>query len=286
MEVGMKRNPILVLAFGFVAILPAVAGADVVTDCQRVIRSVPVTINNPGTYCLERNESTSITTGAAITVNANDVTIDLKGFKLDGSGAGAGTLTIGVLASSRRGVTVRNGRIRGFVHGVQINGTGATIEDLSLDSNTDVGVYCSGTACTVRRNNIWNTGGAVLPPPGTESSVGIVNYSNAGQTYDNTVSSFLNLANQFPSGIEVGLAAGGIVRNNRLIGPGLLQGNGIHVLLGGGVLPTSAVLVSGNEIVSFKTGVAGAAGVCRATSNRLYDVGTPITGCTDAGDNN
>jgi hypothetical protein len=36
----------------------------------------------------------------------------------------------------------------------------------------------------VRRNNIWNTGGAVMPPPGTESSFGISNTSIAGQTYE------------------------------------------------------------------------------------------------------
>lgn len=282
----MKRYLTFLFVFGSMALLPRAAAADVITDCTRVIRFLPVTINNPGIYCLESNESTSITTGAAITVNANDVTIDLKGHKIDGSGAGAGTLTVGVSASGRRGVTVRNGRIRGFSHGVTIQGTGTIIEDVSFDSNTDVGAYCSGTACTVRRNTVVNTGGAVLPPPGTESSVGIVNYSHAGQTYDNTVSSFLNLANQTPYAIEVGLATGGIVRNNRLIGPGSGQGVGIHVLLGGGVLPTSAVLVSGNEIVLFHTGIGGAAGVCRATSNRLLDVGTPIVGCADAGDNN
>jgi len=89
----MKRSLTLLFVFGAMALMPRPAGADVITDCQRVIRFLPVTINNPGIYCFESNEATSITTGAAITVNANDVTIDLKGHKIDGSGAGAGTLT-------------------------------------------------------------------------------------------------------------------------------------------------------------------------------------------------
>jgi len=147
-----------------------------------------------------------------------------------------------------------------------------------------MGVYCDGKACTVRRNNIWNSGGAVLPPPGVDSSYGIANYSDGGQTYDNMVSSFLNLANQFPIAIQVGLGAGSIVRNNRLIGPGSGQGIGISVANLG-----SAVLIVGNEIVSFQKGIDGGINpttACRATSNRLFDVATPLLVCADAGDNN
>ena len=280
----MKRNLTPLLVFGAIAFLPRGAAADVITDCTRVIRFLPVTINNPGTYCLERNESTSITSGAAITVNANDVTIDFKGHKIDGSGAGAGTLALGVSAVNRRGLTVRNGRIRGFLWGVQTSGTGTVVEDLSLDANTQGGINCDGTACTVRRNSIWNSGGAVLPPPGVDSSYGIANYSDGGQTYDNTVSSFLNLANQFPIAIQVGLGAGSIVRHNRVIGPGSGQGIGISVANLG-----SGVLIAANEIVAFEKGIDGGINpstACRATSNRLFDIATPLLVCADAGDNN
>ncbi len=280
----MKRSLTFLFVFGSMAILPRAAGADVITDCTRVIRFLPVTINHPGIYCLESNASTSITTGAAITVNANDVTIDFKGHKIDGSAAGAGTLTLGVSAVNRRGLTVRNGRIRGFFQGVQTTGTGTVIEDLALDSNTNIGIYCDGTACTVRRNNIWSTGGAVLPSPGVDSSFGIANYSDGGQTYENTVSSFLNLANQFPIAIQVGLGTGSIVRSNRVIGPGSGQGIGISVANLG-----SAVLIAGNEIVSFQKGIDGGINpttACRATANRLFNVGTALLVCADAGDNN
>ena len=133
----MKRSWMFLFALSALTVLPRIASADAVTRCQRGIHSLPVTINSAGTYCLDRNLSMSATTGAAITVNANDVTVDLKGFKIDGSGAGAGTLTLGVSANGRRGLTVRNGRIRGFFQGIQVTGTGTTIEDLSLDSNTN-----------------------------------------------------------------------------------------------------------------------------------------------------
>ena len=264
--------------------LPVDARADTVTRCQREINFLPFTANAPGTYCLHRNLSTSMSTGSAITVNANDVTIDLKGFKIDGTSAGAGTLAYGVSASSRRGVIVRNGRIRGFFQAVAIFGTGTVIEDLALDSNTHGGVYCEGTSCTVRRNRIWNSGGAVLPPPGVDTSYGIANYSDNGQTYDNDVSSFQNLANQFPIGIQVGLGTGSIVRGNRVIGPGIGTGLGIGVANLG-----SSVLITGNEIVAFQKGIDSGLNpgtACRASLNRLFDVATPVLGCTDAGDNN
>lgn len=280
----MKQSLSFFLVFGATALLPRAAGADVITDCTRVIRFLPVTINNPGIYCLESNASTSITTGAAITVNANDVTIDFKGHKIDGSAAGAGTLTLGVSAVNRRGLTVRNGRIRGFFFGVQTSGAGTVIEDLSLDSNTYGGISCDGSACTVRRNNIWNSGGASLPPPGVDAAYGIANYSDGGQTYDNTVSSFLNVTNQGPIGIQVGGGVGSIVRNNRVIGPDSTHGYGISVANLG-----SAVLISGNEVVSFKNGIDGGINpptACRATSNRLFNVGTHLLVCADAGDNN
>jgi hypothetical protein len=73
------------------------------------INSVPYTINSPGLYCLSGNLSYISTTGNAITVNANDVTIDLMGFSLTGPGKGSG-INYGIrINSGCTNVEIRNG---------------------------------------------------------------------------------------------------------------------------------------------------------------------------------
>ncbi len=83
------------------------------------ITSLPpsgLTISNPGFYFLGGNLTYS-GTGAAITINADDVTIDLMGFSLTGPG-GSGPPD-GVYMFGRSNVEVRNGTVRGFAIGVR-----------------------------------------------------------------------------------------------------------------------------------------------------------------------
>ena len=61
-------------------------------DCT-AITSPPYVIATQGVYCLTGNLSTSITTGSAIEIQANNVTLDLNGFKLGELVAGATNYT-------------------------------------------------------------------------------------------------------------------------------------------------------------------------------------------------
>ena len=54
----------------------------------------------------------SFSDGAAITINADEVILDLNGTSLHGPGGS--NSAIGVLVPSRRGVTIQNGDIDGF----------------------------------------------------------------------------------------------------------------------------------------------------------------------------
>src|SRR5688572_6572476 len=160
------RVAVSLLALVFAA---APSGAET-TDCT-VIRSLPETITRSGVYCLVRNLSTSMTSGTAITVAADDVVIDLNGHVLDGSGAGLGTQANGILsddglsvtAPSRRNITVRNGTVRGFWAGVVLGGCGPVptcdpasasqghvIEDILADRNTKIGLGAWGHGTIVR----------------------------------------------------------------------------------------------------------------------------------------
>jgi hypothetical protein len=79
------------------------------------ITSVPYEIKNSGFYFLGGN-LTSSGSGNAITVSADNVTLDLMGFSLSHPGPlVAGT---GILMSGRYNVEIRNGTVRGFNVGI------------------------------------------------------------------------------------------------------------------------------------------------------------------------
>jgi hypothetical protein len=82
------------------------------------ITSLPYTINNPGLYFLTGNLTYNSTTGNAITVNSNNVTLDLMGFKLTGLPTSIGVSAYGIYMSGRTNVEVRNGTVWGFDHAV------------------------------------------------------------------------------------------------------------------------------------------------------------------------
>jgi hypothetical protein len=121
------------------------------------ITSVPVTITAQGLYCLTGNVATSQTTGNAITINANNVTLDLNGWKVGGQGAGLGTQAYGIVSNANN-VTIKNGIVRGFYWGIDLTGNGAVVQDLLVDSNIYVGITADGLGALVEHNQVVNTG--------------------------------------------------------------------------------------------------------------------------------
>jgi hypothetical protein len=79
--------------------------------------NIPLTISAAGSYYLAENVTFSGTgTAACINVTADDVTIDLNGFTITGSGGGRGISLVG-----RSNVEVSNGTIRNFDFGIYNN---------------------------------------------------------------------------------------------------------------------------------------------------------------------
>ncbi len=126
------RHALAALA-GFAALI-ATAGAGpidpppgpVAPTGPTLIFSLPTIIEQPGSYMLGRNLTS--TGGAGISIAASNVTLDLGGHTL--SGAGGGTDAI-VLVGNLTNVTVRNGQI--------VNWTGAGVWDgATPDSNVRV----------------------------------------------------------------------------------------------------------------------------------------------------
>ena len=189
-------------------------------------------------------------------MTAEDVTIDLNGFKIAGivgcTGFGA-TLNctpvgsgVGIDGSSTRGTTVRNGIVRGFgSHGVYL-GNDARVEDVSSFTNAANGIWIGdggfvlgchafkngaigivgGTAGIIEHNQVQHnrTDGIQLTGSGRISGNIVRNSGDDGiQAYSSLVENnvVLEVSDEgifIPVGGEGGLVRGNSVRDNVSIG--------------------------------------------------------------------
>src|SRR5262249_11304438 len=122
------------------------------------IGSVPFFISVPGRYFLVSSLTYGTTTGAAITINADEVILDLNGASLHGPG---GTNTaIGVLVPSRHSVTIQNGDIDGFgLAGIELlaNSAQNIVDNVRLNAN-QVGVLAASGTLNIVKNCVIDGG--------------------------------------------------------------------------------------------------------------------------------
>src|SRR5271167_2674911 len=114
----MKRHVVLSLIAAGLALLP-VAGAKAFETAQGVtatpITTLPFVISTSGNYYLPANLTTAVPAGAAITITASEVYLDLNGRTL--SNSTPTNFAYGVLVFNQVDVTVQNGDIDGFYIG-------------------------------------------------------------------------------------------------------------------------------------------------------------------------
>ncbi len=181
-------------SFGLAMLLlagPAVARAGE-PACDILINSAPYTISAPGHYCLARDVAYASATGNAITIDADQVVLDLRGYAIGGS-AGTGTTAVGVRLLNQSNVVVRNGAVRGFYIGIELDGSTVAagnnknlVEDIHLDANTRFGVWVSdlGANNTIRGCAITDTGGTTYT---TSYTAGLWILSIDSFAFDNAV---------------------------------------------------------------------------------------------------
>lgn len=215
-----KTNPLAFAALTWIALSPQTVLAEI-TNCIPIL-SVPFTITNPGIYCVNTDLTTAITSGAAITVSANVVTIDLNGRRLGGGFAGTASQTAGILAIDRRNITIRNGTIRGFREGISIRATGIgqstghLIEDIQADGNTYNGIRLTGTNSVIRNNQVSNTGGSTAIS--TFNSFGLIAEGSNNRVLNNDI---MNVFSSDAAESANGIWADGpdvVVKDNRVSG--------------------------------------------------------------------
>lgn len=222
-HLSCRRLAALLLLAGVAgAFIPGTARAETYHTCAGFIDSVPATITTQGVWCLRKDLSTSITSGNAITIATNNVTVDCNDFKLGGLAAGDGSEAIGIYTYDRQNLTVRNCNVRGFFHGIAVGGpftssggSGHLVEDNRLDNNLAAGIFLRNASNSlVRRNQVYDTGGSLT----ADQIYGI--YATEADVIDNTVAGVFAIdtgttAAKTVYGILVP-GRGFVIRNNRV----------------------------------------------------------------------
>jgi nitrous oxidase accessory protein NosD len=143
----------------------------------------------PGSYVLS-NDLVVTTAEPALTIRANNVTVDLNGHEVSGPGTNSGT---GILIQGASGVRLKNGYIRDLGFGVTVmNSSLVTIEGLHIAARglpvpmppPEVGIMIvNSRSVTVRHNSLFGVGlGVFVRGPG----------STGNHIYENTITASMN----------------------------------------------------------------------------------------------
>lgn len=136
-------------------------------DDIRPISNVPLRIRQPGRYRLVADLEYGKSTGAAIIVETDGVSLDLNGKKLIGT-AGDATSAQGILAVDCNRISVSNGHVEGFYFGIDIRAgsranpqsTEHRVENVRLHRNRYFGIRLIGTKSVIHNCRITDTGGS------------------------------------------------------------------------------------------------------------------------------
>ena len=229
-------------------VAPGAHAAHSFDSCTGSITTLPAVISTQGNWCFNKDLSIGQSGVNAITVDANNVTIDCNGYKLGGLSAGPGTSSTAIL-SSRFNTTIRNCTIRGFLYAVRLqDGAGHLIEDNRFDGNLRAGVVSYADATIIRRNLIVDTGGGTAAEG---DAWGILAYGTA-EIIDNTVSVVdpLGPVNGNGYGIFSGNSPSSITGNR------VSQTNGMGTGQGIGIASAQYAVVEGNQVMGAGGGVS------------------------------
>ena len=226
-----RGRKLLMAAMGVLVLMLSVATVQAETiDCT-AITSLPYTINAQGVYCLTGHLATNMATGNAITINVNNVILDLNGYKIGNLAAGNTTTAYGIYAYHRQNITIKNGTIRGFHRGIILTddspwttSQGHVVENVRADMNFFVGIQVDGRGNVIRDNTVVDTGGH-------DSDIyafGIVAYGPGVIVEHNAVTETVEKASGYSHSIRLIDSPGGVVWKNTVSntvrGPGTSTG--------------------------------------------------------------
>lgn len=262
-----------------VALLQTVpAKAETFNTCAGFIEALPAVISTQGVWCLKKDLSTSITSGNAISIVTNNVTIDCNGFKIGGLAGGNESGAMGIQSYRNSpdpyvlNTTVRNCAVRGFIYGIYLYGAGHLVEDNRLDLNLRGGIIVEGENGRVQRNAVYDTGGF----PNQSHSFGIKAF---GDVIDNTVAGVFGMATDtYPSGILAD-GSGSEIRGNRvrnLVVAGTGSATGISADGSGMTIADNRISA---EVATPGSGILAYGGNTFCTGNTVVNFATNYASC-------
>ena len=264
-----------------------------VQTCQNTI-SLPgsqtstYTISAQGVYCLMTDVTVSagFTPTYAIEITANNVVLDLNGHKVGGGNLDQASSKIGIYASQRKNITIRNGMVRGFGIGIHLSDSTSTtsfghrVEGVRAEENWRGGIWVEGQGSVVRGNHVLLTGNSQY------SGVGILASASGVRVVDNDVIDTLGIDSNAAQthGIYLARAPGAVVEGNRVGNQTMLLNDSSGIYL---TESSTNVLVVDNRLIGWPSGVSvGYASSARCRDNLFADVTNLLNSCTDVANNN
>jgi len=213
---SMKRNVLLSLTVAALALL-SVAAAKAFETAQPVtatpITSIPFVISTSGNYYLPANLTGTAAAGAAITITASQVVLDLNGRTI--SDSTPTNFAYGILVFNQVDVTIQNGDIDNYYIGVFFSPNSTdlnaknTAKNLRLNNNGIGVMSLSGTSNLVKECII--DGG----------DIGIMFNQDSGSRAEDNILENQKASEEFSTGIAlVSMGSLGTVFDNNVVEKG------------------------------------------------------------------
>lgn len=250
-----------------------------------IIEAVPFVIDKGGCYYLTKDLFVSDISTNAITVLADDVTLDLAGQRIVGPDL-PNVNGIGVYGLNIKNLHLKNGKISGFLYGVRIDGedlsTRIYIRKIQALGNYFRGVAVLASSSVIENNVIINTGGTALFPDSFAMGIEVIGGNSVirGNLIDGVnpvgVGEGIGISlsrKRENSVVEKNVIKGGRGRGNSF-GVWLSVGNEVTVVRGNKIygfnLPFSLPRASGTWINAKRAG---------SITSRIYDNKSFATAC-------
>lgn len=277
----------ILFALSFLMFLAAPAAAEHCTP----ITSVPVTLSEPGAYCAVGHLSFPASSGAAVTIAADFVTLDLQGYTIEGT-AGSNTTATGIASGTgRRGLQVRNGTLSGFLYAVRAEppNDGASVRHVLFLDNWYIGPSLEGAGVEISDSRVLRTGGSTLS--GFTRPIGMIARGSGARVTRNTVHAMTmqpgcNTAACEVLALSIDAAPGGLVEQNTF---SLVADTPQSYAIWINGLATRLTL-KGNVFTGWGWGIVCSHGISAYAGNSFMGVTTPTSMhndgvCIDAGGN-
>ncbi|HVC44899.1 MAG TPA: right-handed parallel beta-helix repeat-containing protein [Candidatus Binataceae bacterium] len=155
------RGGRMVICFVFALALAGIGhgSAQAQTKLVKPLNGGTIKILKSGSYFLAANIVSLLVGNSVISVNANNVTINLNGFTISGPG-GAGT-AIAINALGDSGVTIVNGVITRIPGAGIVLGSNSIVSGVQIVNNNGDGIDC-GTNCLIAGDIVTGNNGVGL----------------------------------------------------------------------------------------------------------------------------